>query len=84
MVNIQRPEYGGGEMYFDGVLVRKDGRFVIEELEGLNPENLKLAYKQKNMGISPCFLCKSLFVGLLVFLNVSCSHENENSIFMLL
>ncbi|MGM0920802.1 MAG: aminopeptidase [Bacillota bacterium] len=41
MVNIQRPEYGGGEMYFDGVLVRKDGRFVIEELEGLNPENLK-------------------------------------------
>jgi aminopeptidase len=41
MVNIQRPEYGGGEIYFDGVLVRKDGRFVIEELEGLNPENLK-------------------------------------------
>ncbi len=41
MVNIQREEYGGGEMYFDGVLVRKDGRFVIPELEGLNPENLK-------------------------------------------
>jgi aminopeptidase len=41
MVNIQRPDYGGGEMYFDGVLIRKDGRFVIPELDGLNPENLK-------------------------------------------
>lgn len=41
MVNIQRPEYGGGEMYFDGVLIRKDGVFVINELKGLNPESLK-------------------------------------------
>ncbi|MGG7621049.1 aminopeptidase [Bacillus coreaensis] len=41
MVNIQRSDYGGGEMYFDDVLVRKDGRFVIKELEVLNPENLK-------------------------------------------
>lgn len=41
MVLIQRPEYGGGEMYFDDVLVRKDGIFVIPELEGLNPENLR-------------------------------------------
>jgi aminopeptidase len=41
MVNIQRPEYGGGEMYFDDVLIRKDGLFVIPELEGLNPDNLK-------------------------------------------
>lgn len=41
LVMIQRPEYGGGEMYFDDVLVRKDGRFVIPELEALNPENLK-------------------------------------------
>ncbi|WLR50251.1 aminopeptidase [Bacillus tianshenii] len=41
MVNIQRPEYGGGEIYFDDVLIRKDGRFVLPELEGLNPENLK-------------------------------------------
>ena len=31
----------GGEMYFDDVLVRKDGRFVLPELECLNPENLK-------------------------------------------
>lgn len=41
LVCIQRPEYGGGEIYFDDVLIRKDGRFVIPELEGLNPENLK-------------------------------------------
>ena len=40
IVNIQTPEYGGGEIYFDDVLVRKDGRFVLPELEGLNPENL--------------------------------------------
>jgi aminopeptidase len=40
MVLVQTPECGGGEIYFDGVLVRKDGRFVIEELKGLNPENL--------------------------------------------
>ena len=41
LVLIQRPEYGGGEIYFDDVLVRKDGLFVVPELEGLNPENLK-------------------------------------------
>ena len=39
MVLIQTPEYGGGEMYFDGVLVRKDGLFIIDELKDLNPEN---------------------------------------------
>ena len=41
LVMIQREDYGGGEMYFDDVLVRKDGVFVIPELEVLNPENLK-------------------------------------------
>ena len=41
LVCIQTPEWGGGEMYFDDVLVRKDGRFVLPELECLNPENLK-------------------------------------------
>ncbi|MED4602926.1 aminopeptidase [Paenibacillus validus] len=41
MVLIQRPEYGGGEIYFDGELIRKDGRFVVPDLEKLNPENLK-------------------------------------------
>jgi aminopeptidase protein len=41
LVMIQRPEYGGGEIYFDDVLIRKDGMFVIDELKPLNPENLK-------------------------------------------
>lgn len=40
LVLIQTPAYGGGEIYLDGKLVRKDGRFVLPELEGLNPENL--------------------------------------------
>lgn len=40
IVNIQTPEYGGGEIYFDDVLIRKDGRFVLPELDCLNPENL--------------------------------------------
>lgn len=40
VVLIQTPKWGGGEIYFDDVLVRKDGRFVLAELEGLNPENL--------------------------------------------
>lgn len=40
LVLIQTPEWGGGEIWFDGVLVRKDGRFVLPELEGLNPERL--------------------------------------------
>ena len=40
IVNIQTKEYGGGEIWFDDVLVRKDGVFVIDELKSLNPENL--------------------------------------------
>ena len=41
IVNIQRPDYGGGEIWFDDILIRKDGIFLLPELEGLNPENLK-------------------------------------------
>ena len=41
MVQIQRKDYGGGEIWFDGVLVRKDGLFVLDCLKPLNPENLK-------------------------------------------
>lgn len=41
LVFIQRPEFGGGEIYFDDVLIRKDGLFVLPELECLNPDNLK-------------------------------------------
>jgi len=41
MVLIQRPEWGGGEIWFDGRLIRKDGLFVPKELRALNPKNLK-------------------------------------------
>lgn len=41
LVLIQRPEFGGGEIYFDDVLIRKDGIFVHPDLLCLNPENLK-------------------------------------------
>ena len=40
IVNIQTAEYGGGEIWFDDILVRKDGIFVQRELKSLNPENL--------------------------------------------
>jgi aminopeptidase len=40
MVCIQRPEYGGGEIKFDGKLIRRDGLFVLPELAGLNPDRL--------------------------------------------
>ncbi len=40
MVMRQTPDLGGGEIYFDGELIRKDGLFVPEDLQGLNPENL--------------------------------------------
>jgi aminopeptidase len=40
MVCIQRPEYGGGEIRFDGKLIRKDGIFVPKALHKLNPEYL--------------------------------------------
>jgi aminopeptidase len=41
LVCIQTPEYGGGEIYFDDQLVRKDGKFVLDSLQQLNPGNLK-------------------------------------------
>ena len=45
MVCIQRPEYGGGEIWFDGKLIRKDGLFVPKSLHKLNPEYLLGASK---------------------------------------
>jgi aminopeptidase len=36
MVSIQRPEYGGGEVYFDGKLIRRDGEFLPKQLRSLN------------------------------------------------
>jgi aminopeptidase len=41
MVLIQRKEWGGGEVWFDGELIRKDGIFLRKDLKLLNPANLK-------------------------------------------
>jgi aminopeptidase len=41
MVNIQREDYGGGTIHFDGRLIRENGRFVPKPLQALNPERLK-------------------------------------------
>ena len=41
LVCLQTREYGGGEIWFDGELIRKDGLFVTDDLRLLNPENLK-------------------------------------------
>lgn len=46
LVLIQRKEYGGGEIYFDDKLIRKDGLFVTEELKCLNPKNLLKGEKE--------------------------------------
>ena len=40
MVCIQRSDYGGGQIEFDGKIIRKDGLFTLAELAGLNPERL--------------------------------------------
>lgn len=40
LVNIQRPDWGGGEIRFDGKVIRKDGIFVPKSLHKLNPEYL--------------------------------------------
>ncbi len=40
LILAQNPEYGGGDLYFDRVLVRRDGRFVLPALIPLNPEFL--------------------------------------------
>ncbi len=40
LVLIQRDDFGGGEVWFDDRLIRKDGVFVVDELKGLNPEAL--------------------------------------------
>jgi aminopeptidase len=43
LILIQTPEHGGGEIWFDDVLISRDGRFVLDELTALNPENLARA-----------------------------------------
>jgi aminopeptidase len=39
LVLIQRPDYGGGEIHFDGKLIRKDGRFTLPELKPLDADS---------------------------------------------
>ncbi|MBA3607417.1 MAG: aminopeptidase [Chthoniobacterales bacterium] len=41
MVSIQRKDYGGGEVYFDGKLIRKDGEFLPKDLRSLNWKSFK-------------------------------------------
>ena len=41
MVLIQRKDWGGGEVWFDGELIRQNGIFLPKELQPLNPANLK-------------------------------------------
>jgi len=38
LVLIQRPEYGGGTISFDGEVIRRDGLFLPADLKGLNPD----------------------------------------------
>ncbi len=41
MVLIQRKEWGGGEVAFDGEVIRRDGLFLPKDLQGLNPDRLR-------------------------------------------
>ncbi|MEE9554135.1 MAG: aminopeptidase [candidate division Zixibacteria bacterium] len=42
LIQIQRQEYGGGEIWFDDKLIRKDGIFTDSDIEkGFSRENLK-------------------------------------------
>lgn len=52
MVSIQRKDYGGGEIWFDGKLIRKDGIFLPKPLQALNPDDL-LGKKKKSAKKSP-------------------------------
>jgi aminopeptidase len=40
LVNIQRPEYGGGVVRFDNKVIRRDGLFLPAPLRKLNPDYL--------------------------------------------
>jgi aminopeptidase len=41
LVNIQREDYGGGRILFDGKIIRENGRFLPKALQALNPERLQ-------------------------------------------
>ncbi|MDD3028974.1 MAG: aminopeptidase [Alphaproteobacteria bacterium] len=46
LVHLQRPEFGGGEIWIDDELIRKDGLFIPNDLQGLNPDRLIAAIRQ--------------------------------------
>jgi len=46
LVNIQRQEYGGGEVYFDGELIRRDGEFLPKPLRALNRNSFRTKAKR--------------------------------------
>ncbi|MEI6322543.1 MAG: aminopeptidase [bacterium] len=48
MVCIQRKDYGGGEVWFDDKLIRKDGFFIPPALQALNPDHLLGKKNRKN------------------------------------
>jgi aminopeptidase len=48
MVSIQRPDYGGGEIYFDGKLIRRDGEFLPKQLRSLNRNHQRTRRRAKS------------------------------------
>ena len=55
MVLIQRPEWGGGEVWFDGELIRKDGLFLPKDLRPLNPQEPQITAQPFSMARN-CFM----------------------------
>jgi aminopeptidase len=47
LVNVQRKDYGGGEIWFDGKLIRRDGLFIPKSLQKLNPNHLLKVEKRR-------------------------------------
>lgn len=41
LIYRMQPAFGGGEIWFDNVLIQKDGLYLLEDLQPLNPENLR-------------------------------------------
>ena len=54
IVQSHLPHYGGGEIYLDGRLWRKDGLFVDQAMERLNPDALQRILDEDNGTASWC------------------------------
>ena len=83
MVMIQRPEYGGGEIYFDDVLIRKDGRFVIPELKSVKSGKFKISLN-KNKATPPesFFYIFADFIDAFQTFEFSRTHKYNDTVFM--